>query len=299
MVRILDFSGRDADRTVTVAALRALKGTGEQLVQVTVGTAEEAAAAEAAGIDMVACLASAIPDVREGSSRLFVSAAIDFDGAVTEDDLLGDAFNALSAGADAVITARALSCVRRLTAEDLPVMGHLGFVPKKSTLYGGVRPVGKTAAEATMLFQQFRELEDAGAFAVECELIPARVMGEINQRTGLMTVSLGSGPDAEAMFLFMSDICGEGPRVPRHARSYADLGALRQQIVDERRRALTAFRSDVQAGTFPSGSEIAPIDDDEFSEFLAQIDQSEVIGDAVRATVRSETTRPSGAHGSP
>ena len=272
MVRILDYSGRDADRTVTVSSLRAMKGTGQQLVQVTAGTSEEAAAAEAAGIDMVACLASAVTEVRAGSSRLFVSAAIDFDGAVTEDDLLRDAFNALNAGADAVITARAMSCVRRLTAEDLPVMGHLGFVPKKSTLYGGVRPVGKTVDEATMLFRQFRELEDAGAFAVECELIPARVMAEINRRTGLTTVSLGSGPDADAIFLFMSDICGEGPRVPRHARSYGDVAALRRQIVDERIRALTAFRSDVRAGTFPSGSEIASIDDDEFSRFTAQID---------------------------
>lgn len=272
MVRILDYSGRDAHRTVTVASLRALKGTGEQLVQVTVGTAEEAAAAEAAGIDMVACLASAIADVREGSSRLFVSAAIDFDGAVTEDDLLGDAFNALSAGADAVITARAMSCVRRLTAEDLPVMGHLGFVPKKSTLYGGIRSVGKTADEATTLLQQFRELEDAGAFAVECELIPAKVMGEINRRTTLTTVSLGSGPHADAIFLFMSDICGEGARIPRHARSYGDIAALRQRIVDERIRALTAFRSDVQAGTFPSDDEIATIDDDEFNRFLTQLD---------------------------
>lgn len=274
MVRILDYSGQDADRTVTVASLRALKGTGAQLAQVTVGTSDEAAAAEAAGIDMVACLAGAITEVRAGSSRLFVSAAIDFDGAVTEDDLLRDAFTALNAGADAVITARSMSCVRRLTAEDLPVMGHLGFVPKKSTLYGGVRSVGKTAEEATMLLQQFRELEEAGAFAVECELIPAKVMAEINKHTTLMTVSLGSGPNADAIFLFMSDICGEGARVPRHARSYGDIATLRQQIVGERIRALTAFRSDVADGTFPSDSEVAAIDDDEFSQFVAQIDAS-------------------------
>lgn len=274
MVRILDYSGRDADRTVTVASLRALKGSGKQLAQVTVGSAEEAAAAEAAGIDMVACLAGAVAEVREGSSRLFVSAAIDFDGAVTEDDLLRDAFSALGAGADAVITARSLSCVRRLTAEDLPVMGHLGFVPKKSTLYGGVRSVGKTAAEATTLLQQFRELEAAGVFAVECELIPAKVMSQINTRTGLVTVSLGSGPDADAIFLFMADICGEGARVPRHARSYGNLAALRQQIVDERVRALTAFRADVEAGTFPTSSEVAAIDDGEFARFVAELDPS-------------------------
>jgi 3-methyl-2-oxobutanoate hydroxymethyltransferase len=115
-------------------------------------------------------------------------------------------------GADAVITARRLEAVRRITDEDIPVMGHLGFVPKKSTLFGGVRAVGKTADEATRLWDQFRQLEDVGAFAVECELIPERVLREINERTGLATVSLGSGSHADVIFLFMSDICGESSR---------------------------------------------------------------------------------------
>ncbi|MGI9646551.1 MAG: 3-methyl-2-oxobutanoate hydroxymethyltransferase, partial [Ilumatobacteraceae bacterium] len=66
-------------------------------------------------------MAGAVPAVREGSARVFVTAAIDFDGAVTEDDLLGDAFTALSAGADAVITARSMECVRRIADEDIPV----------------------------------------------------------------------------------------------------------------------------------------------------------------------------------
>ncbi|MFT6293487.1 MAG: 3-methyl-2-oxobutanoate hydroxymethyltransferase [Ilumatobacter sp.] len=268
MPRILDYSGRDANRTMTVASIRALKASGTRVAQVTAGTADEAAAAQAAGVEMVVCLAGALPAVREGSSRVFVTAAIDFDGAVTEDDLLRDAFAALSNGADAVITARGLSCVRRLTAEDLPVMGHLGFVPKKSTLYGGVRAVGKTAAEATMLLDQFTALEDAGAFAVECELIPAAVMAEINALTGLTTISLGSGPHADVMFLFTSDICGEGDRLPRHARAYGDLASLQQQIVDERIRSLTAFRHDVATHSFPDPTEVATVDDAELAAFI-------------------------------
>ena len=112
MPRILDYNGQDAERTVTVADVVALKGTGRRLAQVTAGTSAESAAAEAAGIEMVVCMAGAVAAVREGSSRLFVTAAIDFDGAVTEDDLLGDAFKALAAGADAVITARGMECVR-------------------------------------------------------------------------------------------------------------------------------------------------------------------------------------------
>ncbi len=267
MVRILDYNGQDADRTVTVASIKRLRAHGHQLAQVTAATADEGAAAETAGIEMVVCMAGSVSDVRQGSARVFVTAAIDFDGAITEDDLLGAAYGALSSGADAVITARGLASVRRLADEDLPVMGHLGFVPKKSTLFGGVRGVGKTADEAAMLWKQFKDLEEAGAFAVECELIAAPVMAEIQQGTGLATISLGSGKDADVLFLFTSDICGEGPRLPRHARSYGDVASLQQQIIDERVRALTAFRADVAGGGFPTVGEVTGIDPDELDTF--------------------------------
>ena len=273
MPRILDYTGREADRTVTVADLRALRSQGRRLAQVTASTPAESAAAEAAGVEMVVCLSDFVPAVREGSQRVFVTAAVDFSGAVTEDDLLRDSLTALRAGADAVITARGLPSVRRLAAEDIPVMGHLGFVPKKSTLYGGVRAVGRTAPEALDLWRRFQELEDAGAFAVECELIPAAVMREIHRRTGLATISLGSGPDADVLFLFTSDLCGESERLPRHARAYADLAALHRQIDAERIRALTEFRADVASGGFPSDTEVARIDSAELEGFLAGLDR--------------------------
>ena len=272
MTRILDFNGRDADRTVTVASIAGLKGTGRQYVQVTAGTEEEAAAAEAAGIDMVVCLAAAVPEVRRGSSRVFVTAAIDFGGEVTLDDLLATAFRSLGAGADAVITARRLDAVRLLAAEGVPVMGHLGFVPKRSNQLGGVRRVGRTAAEATALWRQFQTLEDAGAFAVECELIPADVLAQITARTSMATISLGSGRDADVMFLFQSDVVGESDRVPRHARVYGNVAALQQQIRDERVRALAAFKADVADGAFPDGDEIGRIDPAELTRFVETLD---------------------------
>jgi len=271
MPRILDYNGRDVTRTVTVASIVSRKHAGQPLTQVTAGTADEAAAAEAAGIEMVVCMSDSVPAVREGSSRVFVTAAIDFSGAVSDDDLLGTAYQALNAGADAVITARRLKAVQRIADEDIPVMGHLGFVPKKSTLYGGVRAVGKTADEAARLWEQFRRLEDAGAFAVECELIPERVMREINSRTGLVTISLGSGRHADVVFLFMSDICGESGRLPRHARAYGDLASLHAQVRDARVEALKAYRADVLAGSFPGNAEIAIIDDAEFDGFVERL----------------------------
>ena len=153
-------------------------------------------------------------------------------------------------------------------------MGHLGFIPNKATWYGGIRAIGKTADEAIMLWDRFRRLEDAGAFGVECELIPAEVMKEIHQRTGLVTVSLGSGPDADIMFLFSSDICGESERLPRHARAYGDLASLRQRIVDERKKALAAYRADVAAKSFPDSTEAASIDTDELAKLIARMDRS-------------------------
>ena len=275
MTRILDFNGREADRTVTVASIAALKGSGSRYVQVTAGTVEEAAAAEAAGIDMVVCLAASVPEVRRGSSRLFVTAAIDFGGEVTLDDLLATAFRSLNAGADAVITARRLDAVRLLAAEGVPVMGHLGFVPKRSNQLGGVRSVGRDAEEALALWRQFQELEDAGAFAVECELIPAPVLAQITPRTTMATISLGSGRDADVVFLFQSDVCGESPRVPRHARVYGDVASLQRRIADERVRALTAFRADVLAGSFPSDDEVGRIGSDELARFVAVLDSAD------------------------
>jgi len=272
MPRILDYNGREAVRTVTVADIVTLKAQGRRLAQVTASTAAEGAAAEAAGIEMVVCLSDLVPAVRAGSQQVFLTAAIDFSGAVTTDDLLREALTALAAGADAVITARGLDGVRRLAHEDIPVMGHLGFVPKKSTLFGGVRAVGRTAPEALVLWRKFQELERAGAFAVECELIPEEVMREINQRTGLATISLGSGPHADVQFLFTSDICGESERRPRHARAYADLAALHRQIDAERLRALTEFRADVEAARFPSEVETSTIQHAELAGFVAALD---------------------------
>ncbi len=271
MPRIFDFGGRDVERSVTVAGLRALKGSGRHVAQVTAETPDEAAAAEAAGIEMVVCRAVNVPKVREGSKKVFVTAALGFADAITGEEVLRTAFSAIVAGADAVITGRGWDTVRMLAAEQIPVMGHLGFVPRKSTWVGGVRAVGKTASEALDLFDRFRRLEDAGAFAVECEIVPAAVMAEINRRTGLVTVSLGSGPEADVIFLFTSDICGEAKRLPRHARAWGDLATLHQQVRDERTRALSAFRAEVASGGFPSSTEVAGIAEDELQSLRAAL----------------------------
>lgn len=271
MPRIFDFGGREVERNLTVADLRRLKGSGRQVAQVTAETAEEAAAAETAGVEMVICRASNVARVREGSHRVFVTAALGFADAITNDEILRTAFTAVTRGADAVITGRSWDVVRLLAHEQIPVMGHLGFVPRKSTWVGGIRAVGKTAAEAIELWDRFQRLEDAGAFAVECEVIAADVMAEINRRTSLVTVSLGSGADADVIFLFTADICGESARLPRHARRWGDLATLQDQIRKERVSALSQFRQAIASGDFPGRQEIAAISDEELADFRAKL----------------------------
>ena len=272
MPRIFDFGGREVERSVTVADLRALKGSGRHAAQVTADTTEEAAAAEAAGIEMVVCRAANVPRVREGSRRVFVTAALGFADAVTPDEILRTAFSAITAGADAVITGRGLDTVRMLANEQIPVMGHLGFVPRKSTWVGGIRAVGKTAAEALELWDRFRQLEDAGAFAVECEIIAAQVMAEINRRTSLVTVSLGSGAEADVIFLFTSDICGESARLPRHARAWGNLAVLHKAVRDARVEALSGFRNEVAGGSYPANAEVAGIAQAELDDFRERLE---------------------------
>jgi 3-methyl-2-oxobutanoate hydroxymethyltransferase len=132
--------------------------------------------------------------------------------------------------------------------------------------------VGRDATEATALWRQFQQLEEAGAFAVECELIPANVLAEITRRTRMATISLGSGADADVVFLFQNDIVGESERVPRHARVYGDVASLQQQIHAERVRALSAFRTDVTSGSFPDDTEVGRIAPDELARFVDAID---------------------------
>ena len=271
MPRIFDYAGREVDRSTTVGSLISKRGSAAHSAQVTAATAEEAAAAETAGIEMVLSLSQDVSLVREGSTQVFVTAVIDYCGAVSDEDLLRASYTALNEGADAIITARRAKSIRRLTEESIPVMGHVGFNPVRSTLYGGIRAIGKTAVEAIALWDQFRRLEDAGAFGVECEVIPAPVMSEINKRTGLVTISLGSGPDADVMFLFASDVCGESSRLPRHARAYADLAGLRAQIIEQRVKGFSEYRAEVADKKFPGEAEVVAVDADELAQFVEHL----------------------------
>ena len=138
MPRIFTWSGKEPrQRTLTVADLRAAKGQ-RKLTQVTASTSEEAVAAAEAGIDMMICGSPNVEAVRAGNDTIFLTAAIEMAASPTADDVLREAFRVMAIGADAVVTQRSLDIVSMLAREDIPVMGHLGLVPRKSTWVGGL-----------------------------------------------------------------------------------------------------------------------------------------------------------------
>ena len=96
-------------------------------------------------------------------------------------------------------------------------------------------------------------------------------MAEISQRTGLITVSLGSGSAGDVIYLFIEDLCGENPDPPRHARAFGNLARLHRQIQEERIAALTAFRQASKEGQFPAAAETVSIDPAELEAFLAKL----------------------------
>ena len=267
---IYTWDAEPSRRILTAADIRACKGN-KKLTQTTANTVEEASAAADSEIDMLICGASNVSLVRQGAPYNFLTAALTIPDYPTDDDILCGALKALQNGADSVMTARRLAVVEMLAREDLPVMGHLGLVPRKSTWRGGLRAVGRTASEALELMQDFRDLENAGAFSVEAEVIPADVLAVISSQKSLITVSLVSGPGGDVMYLFQNNICGENP-LPRHARAFGDLAAVAAQMATERRAALSAFRVACMEESFPGWAENAKIPEKELDLFLAGLE---------------------------
>ena len=253
---------------MTVADLRAAKGR-RVLSMLYVETEEEAAAAAAAGVDILSIVAPLwTPAMRHAAGDCFVQVGLLYGALVTAEDYLRAAFAARASGGDAFYCAAGLETVRRLAAEGLPVVGHVGLVPSKATWTGGFRAVGKTAAGALAVWRDMQALAAAGAVAVELEVVPARVGAELSRRSPLVTFGMGAGAGTDAQYLFAEDVlgCTRGHR-PRHAKTYRDFAAEYARLQQERIAAFGEFVADVREGRYPGPEHGVAIDAAEFDAF--------------------------------
>jgi 3-methyl-2-oxobutanoate hydroxymethyltransferase len=264
-------SSVQAPRAVTVRDIRERKG-GEPIVVVTAYDVLFARLVDQAGVDVVlvgdsvgnvvAGFDSTLPvtldqmiyhgsAVRRGVSHALVTVDMPFlTYQVDAEHALLNAGRLLAeTGAQAVKLEgggeRIAATVARLVEAGIPVMGHLGFTPQSVNAIG-VRVQGREEVEERRLLTEAKRLEDAGAFAIVLELIPATLAARITGSIAIPTIGIGAGSSCDGQVLVLPDMLGLNESfAPRFLKKYANLS-------DAVRDAVRAYGDDVKQRRYPA-----------------------------------------------
>ena len=257
-------------KKLTVSSFRKMKEAGEKIVMVTAYDAPPAAMAYEAGVEMLLVgdslgmavlgykntLPVTMEDmlhhckaVRRGAPEAFVVGDMTFMSyqISTEEALHNAARLMKEAGCNAVKLeggAEYAPLVGRLAACGIPVVAHAGLLPQKVEAMGGYRVQGKTEEAARQLLADAHALEDAGAFALVLECIPAALAEKISGELTIPTIGIGAGIGCNGQVQVIHDILGMSCYLPKHAKCYADAGSMI-------RKALGDYVAEVKAGSFP------------------------------------------------
>lgn len=288
---------------VTVPSLRASKERGERLVCLTAYDYPTARIVDEAGTDIILVGDSVgnvvlgydttVPvtleemirhtrAVRRGTERALLVADMPYGSYHTgADDAVRAALRLVKEGGAEAVKLEGgrtrVEIVRRLVAEEIPVMGHIGLTPQSVNKLGGFRLQGKTAEAARALVEDAHALEAAGAFALVLEVVPREIAKIVTASVSIPTIGIGAGEHCDAQVLVIHDLLGLSfsPTRPRFVRQYADL---RAQMTE----AISRFAEDVRSGTYPAENESYPLPREAAAELEAAPIES---GDA-------ETKRP-------
>ena len=136
--------------------------------------------------------------------------------------------------------------VRALTRASIPVMGHLGLTPQSVNAFGGFKVQGKTMAAAQKLLNDARALQDAGAFALVLECVPAPLAERVTQALAIPVIGIGAGAGCDGQVLVWQDMTGMTlSHLPRFVKRFGEVGA-------SLRSAVEAYAREVRAGAFPT-----------------------------------------------
>ncbi len=152
--------------------------------------------------------------------------------------------------------ARMASTIRRLVESGIPVLAHIGLTPQSVHSLGGWRVQGKTEAGARALLADALAVQEAGAFAVILELVPAPLAERITAELSIPTIGIGAGVGCDGQVQVLHDILGliEG-FTPKHAHIFAEGGALLKD-------GIMRYKAAVEARDFPTAENAPSIDDD-------------------------------------
>ena len=152
--------------------------------------------------------------------------------------------------------------VRAITGAGIPVMGHIGLTPQSVNQLGGFRAQGKTAIAAKRLLEDAKSLEEAGAFSLVLESVPAKLAEAISKQISIPTIGIGAGAGADGQVLVTHDLLGLFDRfTPKFVKKYANLH-------EAMKNAFIEYIDDVETKRFPAVEHTVEISDDEWEEFL-------------------------------
>lgn len=263
---------------LTIRDIRRMKEAGERIPMLTAYDYPTAQMVEAAGVPMILVgdsvgmvvlgYGSTVPvtlddivhhakAVVRGTQRTLVVGDLPFLTYTTPEQALNSAGRLLQeAGCQAVKLeggAQVAPIIARLVEAGIPVMGHLGYTPQSvNTL--GTRVQGRSAEAARRLVGDALAVQEAGAFAVVLELVPAQLAQAITGRLRIPTIGIGAGTGCDGQVQVIYDLLGlYDDFVPKHARRY-------RELAQEIRAAVGEYASDVRNGAFPAAQHASSMD---------------------------------------
>ncbi len=145
--------------------------------------------------------------------------------------------------------------VSRIVECGIPVMGHIGLTPQSIHQFGGFKVQGRTPEAAVRLVKDAQALEEAGAFAIVLETVPAPLATLITQKVNIPTIGIGAGVGCDGQVQVINDILGSFTDfVPKHAKQYA-------KLIDIMSSAITEYYTEVKAGSFPTDKQSFSMDE--------------------------------------
>lgn len=214
--------------------------------------------------------------VVRGSQRALIVGDMPFLSYASVDEALDNAGRFLQeAGCQAVKVeggVRSARVIEAMVKAGIPVMGHIGWTPQAQHGLGGkVKVQGKDRGAARALLADAHAVQEAGAFSIVLELVPAQLAEAITARLHIPTIGIGAGPGCSGQIQVITDVLGLGDFVPRHASPFADL---RGVIAD----AMTRYIADVETGAFPGEAQTVRMEDEVLDEVLGRGDADRPAG---------------------
>lgn len=146
--------------------------------------------------------------------------------------------------------------IKAITDAGIPVMAHLGLTPQSINAFGGNRVQGKSEEAAKQILEDAYAVQEAGAFAVVLECIPAKLATLITSKLSIPTIGIGAGNGCDGQILVYQDMLGMfSDYVPKFAKKFADVGAIMKN-------AFADYIKEVSEGTYPAEEHTFKIDDD-------------------------------------